>query len=136
MRSSGGFPLSAFSDDVADKLKAFDSNANGYLEGDEILKAFQALDGLKSGAIPIDSFPPDIQPGLRSHDDGDGTLDAHEIAKAFQVLEETNKASQSGGIAISSFPEKAQEKLRALDGTGDGVIDAAEVLAGVEALHR
>jgi Ca2+-binding EF-hand superfamily protein len=128
--------LSAFTPAVRESLEAFDNNKNGFLDGDEILKAFQALDGLKSGAIPIDSFPPDIQPGLRVHDDGDGTLDAKEIAKAFLVLEETNKASQSGGIAISSFPEKAQEKLRALDGTGDGVIDAAEVLAGVEALHR
>ena len=45
-------------------------------------------------------------------------------------------AAKSGTIPFENFPKEMQEKLRQLDSTGDGQLDAQEILAGIEALQR
>ena len=45
-------------------------------------------------------------------------------------------SAKSGTIPFENFPKEMQEKLRQLDSTGDGQLDAQEILAGIEALQR
>ena len=44
--------------------------------------------------------------------------------------------AKQGTIPFENFPEDMQAKLRLLDDTGDGQLDAQEILAGIEALQR
>jgi len=45
-------------------------------------------------------------------------------------------SASKGTIPFENFPDEMQKKLRILDETGDGQLDAQEILAGIEALQR
>ena len=55
---------------------------------------------------------------------------------AFTALQKALDSASKGTIPFENFPEDMQKKLRTLDDTGDGQLDAQEILAGIEALQR
>jgi uncharacterized protein YcaQ len=72
--------------------------------------------------------------------DPDGTASTSEILRAVRSMQQQKKASDeaahAGGIPIASFSVKHQDKLNSLDTNGNGILEAGEVLTGVEALIR
>lgn len=59
-----------------------------------------------------------------------------EVVHAFTALQKALDSASKGTIPFENFPEEMQKKLRLLDDTGDGQLDAQEILAGIEALQR
>jgi hypothetical protein len=52
------------------------------------------------------------------------------------TVESHSNAKTEGTIPFSAFPENVQDKLKELDLSGDGKIDAKEIIAGMQALQR
>jgi hypothetical protein len=64
------------------------------------------------------------------------SIDCIELVHAFQNHQSNSQAKTQNAISFKAFPESVQEKLKELDTSGDGQVDANEILAGIEALHR
>ena len=65
-----------------------------------------------------------------------GLLDCSELLTAFKSLEAKSHYKTQGAIPFDAFPDNVQDKLKELDLSGDGKIDAKEIIAGMQALHR
>jgi Ca2+-binding EF-hand superfamily protein len=63
-------------------------------------------------------------------------LDCNELLEALMSVESHSNAKTEGVIPFSAFPEDVQDKLKELDTSGDGKIDAKEIIAGMQALQR
>lgn len=63
-------------------------------------------------------------------------LDCNELLEAFKILEAQSHSKSQGTIPFDAFPENVQDKLKELDLSGDGKIDAKEIIAGMQALQR
>ncbi len=63
-------------------------------------------------------------------------LDCNELLGAFKALEAQSHSKTQGAISFEAFPDNVQDKLKELDLSGDGKIDAKEIIAGMQALQR
>jgi hypothetical protein len=68
--------------------------------------------------------------------DPNSLLDCSELLEAFKTLRAQSHSKTQGTIPFDAFPENVQDKLKELDLSGDGKIDAKEIIAGMQALQR
>lgn len=86
-----------------------------------------------NAALHISQFPADMHEMLKEIDDeGNGYLEADELAEIFQMYCEMKKANKEGSIAIKTLPKEIQPTLRVFDVDDDGTVAPLELARAAE----
>lgn len=86
-----------------------------------------------NAALHISQFPADMHEMLREIDDeGNGYLEADELAEVFSMYCAMKKANKEGAISIQTLPKELQPTLKVFDVDNDGSVAPLELARAAE----